>query len=205
MNIYRFSITQPDNEDFERVIDVPSDWTFEQFHKTILASVEFDFEQLASFYICNDEWQKGDEITLIDMHDEEDGKLLFMGEHHLSEFVKKVGDKLSYLYDFVLMWEFKIELVKIESSTKKGEKFPKLFSSKGENPDQYGKEDLYPSHFTDATDDELIRELTTKNHEALNHDDIFDGEEVFDENEGELEEDEFGFGEGDGYDKEDLY
>ena len=67
MAVYKFKVYFEDYEDIYRVIEIKSNQTFLDFHHAILESIKFDNKQLASFYMSNDAWKKGQEITLEDM------------------------------------------------------------------------------------------------------------------------------------------
>ena len=72
MAVYKFKVWFEDNEDVVRVIEVKSTQTFLDLHNAIQDSVGFDKSQLASFYVSDDQWKKGLEITLEQMGDEDD-------------------------------------------------------------------------------------------------------------------------------------
>ena len=69
MAVYKFSVTFEDYDDVYREIEIKSSQTFEDLHKAIQDSIGFDNKQLASFYMSNDMWRKGREITLMDMNE----------------------------------------------------------------------------------------------------------------------------------------
>ncbi|MBL7888018.1 MAG: hypothetical protein JNL24_00605, partial [Bacteroidia bacterium] len=64
MAVYRFRVTFEDNEEVYREIEIKSTQNFEDFHNVIVQSIGFDNLHDASFYISDDYFRKGDEITL---------------------------------------------------------------------------------------------------------------------------------------------
>jgi hypothetical protein len=64
MAAYRFKVTLEDNEDIFRDIDIKAAHTFDQFHKIIQEAFKFDAHPAASFFVSDDYWRKGQEITL---------------------------------------------------------------------------------------------------------------------------------------------
>ena len=70
MKIFRFRVLI-DSEDGEvfRDIDIQDNQTLEDLHNSIQLAFEFDNSQMASFYLSDEEWVKGDEITLFDMNE----------------------------------------------------------------------------------------------------------------------------------------
>lgn len=122
MHAYRFRISSDDNEEFLRVIDVLANQTFEDFHNTLVSTCKFNERELASFYLCDNEWHKKREITLMDMNvddDEEDEehqlrkKVLVMQDVKMNQVINDPHQKILYVFDFMKMITLNIELVKI--------------------------------------------------------------------------------------------
>lgn len=117
MNVYKFRLLISENDEFLRDIEVRSDQTFLDFHKAIINCTELNDEELASFHICNRNWEKEKEITLIDMHKEEEDQerkienIYVMNDAILEDFIKKPDQHLLYEYDFLNMKTFFIQLV----------------------------------------------------------------------------------------------
>ena len=132
MAVYRFRVLLEDQDDFYRDIDVLSNQTFEDFHKIILDSVNFENNQLASFFISDDFWRKGQEITLIDMSD--DGDVAVMKDLKLAKFIDDPHQRFIYVYDYMSMWTFYAELIKIIPEAEKGKEYPCIYKAIGDNP-----------------------------------------------------------------------
>ena len=62
--IYRFTIISDEVDDFVREIQIDPEATFFDFHEAILKSVGYTNDQMTSFFICDDDWEKGKEVTL---------------------------------------------------------------------------------------------------------------------------------------------
>ena len=188
--LYKFRITMNDHPDMERVIEILSEQTFEELHKAILDSVDFDDSQLASFYLCDEDWNEELEITLIDMSDEVQHTFSpTMGKTKLEEYWKEEDAKLKYVYDFVAMWNFNAELIEIKEKAGKKTLYPRNIEKNGDAPSQY------EGHFlpTDITADDLLllEELKDKNHKIINHkEDEFASEftDLYDDDDDEEEE-----------------
>ena len=65
--IYRFIIISDEVDGFMREIQIDADAKFLELHKLILASCGYEDNQLTSFTICENGWEKGQEITLEEM------------------------------------------------------------------------------------------------------------------------------------------
>jgi hypothetical protein len=154
--VYRFRVTFEDYDDVYRDIEIKSSQTFEDLHNIIQKSVNFDGAQLASFYMSDDNWSKGREITLMNMADTDDKqeeeddddrpknkkpKPLPMKEATLADFILDPHQKIYYVFDFMAMWTFFIELIKIIPGPDKNS-YPRVIKSVNEAPKQYGSSTL---------------------------------------------------------------
>ena len=62
--IYRFRIILDVKEDVLRDIEIEETATFEDLHLTITQAFGFLGNEMASFYLSNEEWIQGDEMPL---------------------------------------------------------------------------------------------------------------------------------------------
>ncbi len=171
MAAYRFRVTFEEHEDIYRDIEVKSNQTFEDLHTIIQQSIGFDGSQLASFYLSDDNWHKGLEITLLDMSEQEEHKLIVMKDARLKDFIADPHQKIYYVFDFMNMWSFYIELTKIIPSEEQGVTFPRIIKSIGEAPKQYGSSILKDS------DEDLGFEEETQLVDVDQNGEILDGED----------------------------
>src|SRR5688500_13551406 len=110
MAVYKFKVSFEEYDDIYRVIEIKPTQTFEDLHKAILDSIGFDQKQMASFYMSTDSWKKGQEITLEDMSESEETKIPVMRESRLNSYIADPHQKILYVYDFLEVWAFQIEL-----------------------------------------------------------------------------------------------
>lgn len=144
MAIYRFRVTFEDNEEVYREIDIKSTQNFEDFHNIIVQSIGFDNLHTASFYISDDYWRKGDEITLrpIDEDEAEQRKRKNlppkrqMNKCKIASVIDDPHQKFVYVYDLKTGWTFLVELSKIVAEDAKTS-YPKIVKATGEAPKQY--------------------------------------------------------------------
>lgn len=132
MAVYRFRVSVEDNGDIYRDIEIKSIQTYEQLHVSILQAVNFDDKHNASFFISDDYWRKGQEITLRN-ENEADKKL--MSKCKVAAFIDDPHQKILYVYDFTAQWVFQLELLKILEDSN-GE-YPKCVKTIGIAPKQY--------------------------------------------------------------------
>lgn len=113
--VYRFTIISDEVEDFMREIMIDADAKFVELHQLILESCGYKDEQLTSFTICEDGWERGQEITLEDMGTDSDEDAYIMSDTELSEFLEDEKQHLVYTFDPLADRRFYIELSEIQT------------------------------------------------------------------------------------------
>lgn len=175
MFYYKFRVYFDEVEDFIRDIEILSNDNFESLHQILYSSIGLEGNELASFSLCDSKWNKQNEITLIDMkddevadtpeYDEEDG---YTTKTHLPKFIMKdtilnkmISDPhqhILYEYDFLNPKVFYIELMKVAKADD-DTSYPRCTHKEQELP-----KSIKNGHLPDP--DELL--------EDLNNDDLFD-------------------------------
>ncbi|NJX15760.1 plasmid pRiA4b ORF-3 family protein [Tamlana crocina] len=133
--IYRFRVildNDTTDEDVFRDLEIRETDTLEDLHNIITQSFGFDGTEMASFYISNDQWDQGEEISLFDLSDNNSARL--MNETALDSVVHEAQTKLIYVYDFLSMWTFYVELAEIVEEAE-GQDYPNLMFVQGQVPD----------------------------------------------------------------------
>lgn len=138
MNIFRIRILKDGQNDFLREIEIRSDQTFRVLHDFIVRSLNLSTRELASFHITDTNWNKLQEITLIDMwgdfgkkgkNDTPSGFL--MSKTPLNTFLAEIDQRFIYEYDFLQMHTFLLEIVDVSGSDGK-KSYPKMCFSSGQ-------------------------------------------------------------------------
>ena len=132
--IYRIRIILDTKEDIIRDIEIENNSTFKDLHLEILKSFQFDGNEMASFYLSNDNWIQGKEISLSSFQEEDEDELI-MENCSLDSIIDENQKKFIYIYDFLNLWTFFIEIFEINSIIK-DEKYPKLIFSLGKIPEK---------------------------------------------------------------------
>lgn len=114
---FRVLLDSKENTEIFRDVIVPDSATFADLYKISIESFGFKGDQMASFYISNDEWDKGQEITLEDMSFGEESDTPIMDKALVREFIEAPDQKIILVYDFIKMWIFLLELVAYEKET----------------------------------------------------------------------------------------
>lgn len=131
---FRVLLDSTDANEIFRDILIDQDANFEALYKAILISYGFNGDQMASFYMSNDNWDKGYEISLFDMAFGEDPDQILPGVMStctLSDFVKEADQKMILVHDFFRMWIFLIELIDTTTDTPE---YPQTVLSVGNAP-----------------------------------------------------------------------
>jgi len=154
MAVYRFRVTFEDFDDVHRDIEIKSTQTFEDLHQALHSAIGFDASKPSSFYMSDDYWKKGKEITTRDLKEEEKESIATMKKSRLCDFIADPHQKIYYIFDFNAMWTFHIELIKIIVNEEAGASYPRCVKVIGEAPKQYGITNLgavpEPEDFDDS-------------------------------------------------------
>jgi hypothetical protein len=179
VNIFKFRVIVDTENDVFRDIEIETDATFEELHRAILDGFDFEEGEMASFYMSNESWEKGLEIPLMDM-----GDAMSMLNTKLSDMLSKPSEKVLYVYDFLRMWIFYVELVEVKKD-KPSTIYPRVALAYGEAPSQDSKEmDLFGSEFSEDEFNEF--------HGNASESDDEEDEDMFGESDEFFDEDEFG-------------
>jgi hypothetical protein len=111
--VYRFVILSDEVDNFRRDITIDSDATFFDLHNAILDSTGYTKDQITSFFICDEDWSKKTEITLIEMGSNSEEDSYVMAEVRLSEFLEDERQRLIYVFDYLADRSFFMELKEI--------------------------------------------------------------------------------------------
>ena len=105
--IYRFRVILDNDtdEDIFRDIEIRQTDTLEDLHNAITQSFGFDGSEMASFYLSDDQWNQGEEISLFDMR-EGSNAVKLMNETIIEGTLDKDHTKLIYVYDALCGWCF---------------------------------------------------------------------------------------------------
>ena len=133
--IYRFRaiLDHDSKEDIFRDIEIRKTDTFEDLHNVLTQSFGFDGSEMASFYVSNDEWDQGQEIALFDMG--QNDNIRMMNETIIEDVIDEDHTKLIYIYDFLNMWTFLVELGEIVDEAQ-GTDYPNLMFVCGQVPSE---------------------------------------------------------------------
>jgi hypothetical protein len=130
--VYKFRVILDAEEDIFRDIAILENDTLEDLHNAIVNAFGFDGLEVASFYTCDDTWNQEDEIPMFDAGDIP-GEQKTMSDYQLKDILDEDQTKIIYVYDFISMWTFLVELAAVEEVAA-GNVYPETIFSHGEMP-----------------------------------------------------------------------
>jgi len=149
--MYKIRVILDTKEDVLRTILVNPNINLEELHFAIAKAFNFDGKEMASFYKTDHTWNQGEEIPLFDMSD--GGESFSMATCQLSETLPNVNDKLIYVYDFLALWTFYVEVIAINDEIDSD--LPKTILSVGEIPEKAPEKEFKATLLDDNDDDEF--------------------------------------------------
>lgn len=156
--IYRIKLICEEVDGFVREIKIDSEATFLDLNNIILKSCGYQ-DDMTSFFICNDDWEREQQVTREDMgggmYDDE---AYIMDSTHLSELIEEEGQKMEYIFD---PFEERSFYLKVQEEIT-GEELdePVISREKGEAPQQFNGLDT----------EDLVKTLTTAKGKAVAQD-----------------------------------
>ncbi|MDC3132982.1 plasmid pRiA4b ORF-3 family protein [Flavobacteriaceae bacterium] len=129
--IFRIRIILDVKEDVFRDLEIEASATLEEFHNTITQAFGFLGNEMASFYRTNDDWEQGEELPLMEL----DPSQPSMQNEVLEKLFTADNHKLLYIYDFLSMWTFFVELMEVAEPVA-GIAYPTLIYAEGEVPEE---------------------------------------------------------------------
>ncbi|MGB3150440.1 MAG: hypothetical protein WBB27_07225 [Maribacter sp.] len=131
--VYKIRVILDADEDIFRDLEIEAHNNLEDFHNAITQAFGFLGNEMASFYTCDEEWKQDEEIALFDMS-ETGTDVRLMNETFLENVLTEQTPKLIYVYDFLSMWTFFVELADI-TEKEDGRSYPNVLFSFGELPE----------------------------------------------------------------------
>jgi len=111
-------------------IEIASNRSLADLHYAIINALSLDKNEIASFYITNEQFELLHEIPLFKI-DEQDNSMLDMSQMTIESVFQKGESQLIYIYNFLKMWRFLVSyLDKKENNYEK----TKIINSIGKMP-----------------------------------------------------------------------
>ena len=149
--IYRMRSILDAETDVIRDFELEATATLEELHDAISQSFGFAGKEMASFYRSDENWTQGQELPLVDMGLGEK----CLNKRPLNKILSENENRLIYVYDFLNLWTFFVELM--ETAEKDHLKdYPSLIFSHGEVPETAPNKDFVAQEdfHNDLTEDD---------------------------------------------------
>ena len=131
--IYRLRIILDNDtkEDILRDVEIDKNSNLTDLHELILLSFNFSADQMASFYTVDEDWNQINEISLMNFDESTDS----MDSMLIANVLDNQNTKLLYIYDFMNMWTFYVELIE-EAQEINNIIYPRIIFSVGNVPEK---------------------------------------------------------------------
>ena len=169
--IYRFRVILDVKEDIFRDIEIDENSTLEELHEIIVKSFSMDGKQMASFYLSDEQWNQGEEISLFDLSEDHE-KRRTMNQVRLNEVFLNKHDRMLYAYDFMNIKTFYVELFDIKQPDS-GAVYPLIAYSYGDSVNYLADE------FEEIEDPEAMDFNEEDFEDGFMNEDIFSEDEEF--------------------------
>ncbi|MCT8341046.1 plasmid pRiA4b ORF-3 family protein [Flavobacteriaceae bacterium TK19130] len=166
--IYRFRVLLDTHEDVFRDIEIEASDSLEDLHNVIVQSFGFEGQEMASFYVSNEKWEQGEEIALFDM-DDKPGDIRIMSDTRLEDTVWEKQPRLLYIYDFLKMWTFMVELAQIVEPDD-GMSYPNLMFAHGQIPAEAPDREFIIEDMEEDSESEDVMDLDPDDYDSLDFD-----------------------------------
>ena len=174
--VYKFTLLSDEVDNFVRVISIDSEASFLDLHTAILDSAGYEKNLMTTFFLCTDSWEKGQEVTLMEMESSSEYDNLVMEETKLEDLLSDEKQKLLYIFDMMSERAFFMELTEIVPGISMSR--AECVSSKGLAPQQMADEEAFISGSKLTIDENFygdedfdIEELDEEGFGDLNFDD----------------------------------
>ena len=129
--IYRLRVILDNDtkEDILRDVEIDKNSNLTDLHELILLSFNFSADQMASFYTVDEDWNQINEISLMNFDESTES----MDSILIANVLNNQNTKLLYIYDFMNMWTFYVELIE-EAEEINNILYPRIIFSVGNVP-----------------------------------------------------------------------
>ena len=108
--VFKFKVISDKVENFALHIDADAKNTFFELHEVIQDECKYDPSELATFFLADEEWDKGLEIMMFKNSSPKQNSVISMKNAVLGDYLKEKEDKLIYVFDVINQKSLYIEL-----------------------------------------------------------------------------------------------
>lgn len=108
--VFNFRIVSDEVSQFKREIQIDANATFLDLRNAICDAVGYRKNEMSSFFLCDENWEKEKEITLEDMGTDSSEDAYIMDECILADYIDDEGQHLIFTFDYLNDRSFFIEM-----------------------------------------------------------------------------------------------
>lgn len=128
---YIIRVVMDTEDDVIRDVLIDPRQSLRELHELILKGFELAEGEMASFFLSDQEWNQGEEISLIDF-DAPLPDARFMQDVTIADVLSETGDRLIYVYDMLNLWTFFLEVLSTDEKSSED----KIVAITGTRPDE---------------------------------------------------------------------
>jgi len=138
MSLIKFRVSWSEDDSTFRDMEILSGQTYYDLHLIIKKELLMPADMEASFYVSNDLWRKGRQISSIVEKNLRDAVALSMKRTAIGALIVDPHQKFVYECDHVKGWIFYIDMITLLPEPIQTDVFPRCIKSEGISPTQLG-------------------------------------------------------------------
>lgn len=162
-----------ESQDFACEIKIDGESTFYQLHRAIAKALKYNEQEFASFFLCDDNYERTAEISIDEMFSGGQFEVLLMHETKLKDVLTKKSQKFQYQFDLLTQRCFFINVLDMDNTTLAK---PKCMKLDGQIPVQSSNDSIEEEELLD--EDMFDMDLDD---DFSEEDDLLDNQESEDE------------------------
>lgn len=160
-----------ESQNFACEIKIDGESTFYQLHRTIAKALKYNEQEFASFFLCDDNYERTAEISIDEMFSGGQFEVLLMHETKLKDVLTKKSQKFQYQFDLLAQRCFFINVLDLDNKILDK---PKCMKLEGDIPVQTSNASLDEDN---ALGDLEMFDMDL-DHELAANDDLLDDQEA---------------------------
>lgn len=132
--IYHLLVLSDENDFFSRELRIDSQASFLELNDFLIENLGYSRGEMTTFHVSDGAWNKGQEVTLMDMGFSSDEDSYLMDATKLEDLIDSKGDRLLFIFDLLSERSLFIEVLDVDFGTTLGQIH--LVASKGNAPKQ---------------------------------------------------------------------
>ena len=138
MSLIKFRVSWSEDDSTYRDIEILSGQSYDEFHQIIKKEWLMPSDMQASFYVSNDVWKKGQQISSIVEKNLRDAVALSTKRTPIAALIVDPHQKFLYECDHVKEWILHIDMITLLPEPAQVDLFPRCIKAEGISPTQLG-------------------------------------------------------------------